>query len=157
MSCLQELLAAGKGPGMSWRGTESGQVLLDLVRHGDVAEWTLWINSFGDTVYRALWGDKDTYSLAFAVAGRAHEFNQLQVCVSKQALRACKQETLSTAERIPLGACIHQPARLKADVCRSRRSGGGGGGGAVGWLAGQTERSFSAAPIDARLQATISL
>lgn len=64
---------------MSWRGTESGQLLLDLVRHADVAELALWINSFGDSVYRALWGDKDTYVLAFGVAGRAHEFNQLQV------------------------------------------------------------------------------
>lgn len=64
---------------MAWRGTESGQVLLDLVQHGDVAEWALWINSFGDSVYRALWGDKDTYALAFAVAGKAHAFNQLQV------------------------------------------------------------------------------
>lgn len=77
--CRQELLAAGKGPGMSWRGTESGQLLLDLVRHGDVAEWALWINSFGDSVYRGLWGDKDTYALAFGVAGKAQEFNQVQV------------------------------------------------------------------------------
>jgi hypothetical protein len=67
---------------MSWRATESGQVLVDLARHGDVAEWALWINSFGDSVYRALWGDKDTYALAFGVAGKAHEFNQLQVCVA---------------------------------------------------------------------------
>lgn len=64
---------------MSGRATESGQVLLDLVRHGDVAEWALWINSFGDTVYRAVWGDKDTYALACAVAGKAHKFNQVQV------------------------------------------------------------------------------
>lgn len=78
--CLQVLIAAGKGRGgMAWRGTESGQVLFDLVQHGDVAEWAVWINSFGDTVYRALWGDKDTYALAFAVAGKAHVFNQLQV------------------------------------------------------------------------------
>jgi hypothetical protein len=47
-----------------------------------VAEWALWINSFGDSVYRALWGDKDTYALAFGVAGKAHEFNQLQVRLS---------------------------------------------------------------------------
>jgi hypothetical protein len=64
---------------MYWRATESGQLLLDLVQHGDVAEWALWINSFGDTVYRAIWGDKDTYALAFGVAGKAHVFNQLQV------------------------------------------------------------------------------
>eukprot|EP00879_Flechtneria_rotunda_P017650 GHRR01018502.1.p1 GENE.GHRR01018502.1~~GHRR01018502.1.p1 ORF type:complete len:231 (+),score=69.63 GHRR01018502.1:650-1342(+) len=74
------ILSAGKGK--LQRTTESGQVLLDLVRHADVAEWALWINSFGDDVYRAMWGDKDTYSLSFAVAGKAQEFRQLQVgCV----------------------------------------------------------------------------
>ena len=72
---------------MATRGTESGQLLIDLARHGDVAEWALWINSFSDTIYRTLWGDKDTYALAFAVAGKAHEFNQLQVCVSISCVR----------------------------------------------------------------------
>ncbi|KAF6241948.1 mannosyltransferase putative-domain-containing protein [Scenedesmus sp. NREL 46B-D3] len=73
----QALLAAGKG--RLQRDTESGQLLFDLVKHADVAEWALWINSFGDTLYKAVWGDKDTYSMAFAVAGKAHLFNQLQV------------------------------------------------------------------------------
>jgi hypothetical protein len=86
---LQGLLSAGKGPGMSWRATESGQVLLDLEQHGDVVEWALWINSFGDSVYRALWGDKDTYALAFAVAGKAHEFKQMQVRSFAGACGAC--------------------------------------------------------------------
>jgi hypothetical protein len=76
--CVQALLAAGKG--RLQRDTESGQLLLDLVKHADVAEWALWINSFGDTLYKAVWGDKDTYGMAFAVAGKAHMFNQLQVC-----------------------------------------------------------------------------
>jgi hypothetical protein len=75
---LQALLAAGKG--RLQRDTESGQLLFDLVKHADVAEWALWVNSFGDTLYKAVWGDKDTYSMAFAVAGKAHVFNQLQVC-----------------------------------------------------------------------------
>uniref|UniRef100_A0A383VV11 Mannosyltransferase putative-domain-containing protein n=1 Tax=Tetradesmus obliquus TaxID=3088 RepID=A0A383VV11_TETOB len=73
----QALLAAGKG--RLQRDTESGQLLFDLVKHADVAEWALSINSFGDVLYKALWGDKDTYSMAFAVAGKAHLFNQLQV------------------------------------------------------------------------------
>jgi hypothetical protein len=74
---LQALLAAGKG--RLQRDTESGQLLFDLVKHADVAEWALWVNSFGDTLYKAVWGDKDTYSMAFAVAGKSHVFNQLQV------------------------------------------------------------------------------
>lgn len=82
---------------MSWRATESGQVLLDLAQHGDVAEWALWINTFGDTVYRALWGDKDTYSLAFAVAGKAHAFNQLQVCLVDLETCLYSEELLAVA------------------------------------------------------------
>ncbi len=72
------MLSAGKGQ-LSQRNTESGQLLLDLVRHADVAEWALWVNTYGDDIYKAVWGDKDTWSLAFGVAGKAHAFNQLQV------------------------------------------------------------------------------
>jgi hypothetical protein len=82
----QALLAAGKG--RLQRDTESGQLLFDLVEHADVAEWALWINSFGDTLYKAVWGDKDTYGMAFAVAGKAHMFNQLQVSCSGQQRRS---------------------------------------------------------------------
>lgn len=77
---LQDLLSAGKGQ-LQHRDTESGQILIDLVRHADVAELALWINTFGDSIYKAVWGDKDTYALAFAVAGKAHEFTQIQVSV----------------------------------------------------------------------------
>jgi hypothetical protein len=83
---LQAILTAGRGK-LPSRGTESGQLLLDLASHGDVVEWALWANSFSNSLYRAVWGDKDTYALAFAVAGKAHAFNQLQVvCVG----RGCK-------------------------------------------------------------------
>lgn len=77
-AAVQDLIRAGRGR-LPARGTESGQVLINLVEHADVAEWALWINSFSDSVYRAVWGDKDTYALAFAVAGKAHVFNQIQV------------------------------------------------------------------------------
>eukprot|EP00878_Enallax_costatus_P008903 GHUV01009307.1.p1 GENE.GHUV01009307.1~~GHUV01009307.1.p1 ORF type:complete len:671 (+),score=115.05 GHUV01009307.1:370-2382(+) len=73
-----DLLSAGKGH-LQHRDTESGQILVDLVRHADVVELALWINTFGDSIYKAVWGDKDTYGLAFAVAGKAHEFTQVQV------------------------------------------------------------------------------
>jgi hypothetical protein len=79
----QPLLSAGKGR-LKQRDTESGQLLLDLVTHADVAEWALWINSFGEQIYNAVWGDKDTYALAFAVAGKAHRFTQVQVQQSPQ-------------------------------------------------------------------------
>lgn len=89
LQIVQALLAAGKG--RLQRDTESGQLLFDLVKHADVAEWALWINSFGDVLYKALWGDKDTYSMAFAVAGKAHLFNQLQAgaAVHQKKRRSC--------------------------------------------------------------------
>lgn len=107
--CLQELLSAGKG--RLRRATESGQLLLDLMRHADVAEWALWINSFGDSIYKAVWGDKDTFQLAFAVAGKAHEFNQLQVTVVGGNLHACR-EVVSAASVIslPTAAMCERPA-----------------------------------------------
>ena len=52
----QAALRGGKG--RLRRDTESGAVLVDLARHGDVAELAAWINSFGDRVYRTVWGDK---------------------------------------------------------------------------------------------------
>jgi hypothetical protein len=74
---LQEALNAGKGA--LKRDTESGALLMDLVRHADVMEYLLWINSWGEMVYKAVWGDKDTYAVAFAVAGKAQHFTQVQV------------------------------------------------------------------------------
>lgn len=119
---LQELLAAGKGPGMSWRATESGQVLLDLVQHGDVAEWALWINSFGDTVYRALWGDKDTYALAFAVAGKAHGFNQLQVMVHGSACGMCALLLQASCGAASLVWCCKSASCHLATIVLRRRA-----------------------------------
>ena len=77
--CLfsQDAITAGKG--VLLRDTESGQLLIDLVRHGDVIEMLVWINSWGEQVYKAVWGDKDTYGIAFAVAGKAQHFSQVQV------------------------------------------------------------------------------
>ena len=53
---LQDALEAGKG-GLK-RDTESGALALDLVRHADVVEYAAWINTFSDTMYSAVWGDK---------------------------------------------------------------------------------------------------
>ncbi len=39
-----------------------------------------WINAFGDRLYhRLLHGDKDTFALAFAAAGKAHCYSQVAV------------------------------------------------------------------------------
>ena len=69
-----------QGKGFLPRDTESGQLVLDRARHLDVLEYLFWINGerergSGDS----LWGDKDTFSLAFACAGKAHLYSQVAV------------------------------------------------------------------------------
>ena len=41
----------------------------------DVLEWAWYLNSFGkDGVYKFMWGDKDSFMVAFALAGKAHMY-----------------------------------------------------------------------------------
>ncbi|GAX81590.1 hypothetical protein CEUSTIGMA_g9018.t1 [Chlamydomonas eustigma] len=82
---LKDVLNAGKSlnklvdPSCGTRDTESGQLLFDRAKHLDVLEYLLWINSYAAENKKYLWGDKDTYSLAFAVAGKAHLYFQVEV------------------------------------------------------------------------------
>lgn len=54
----------------------------------DVLEWLWLLNSYSDVVYPLGWGDKDTYRLAFTLAGREKEFQQVRH-LSKQAVCCC--------------------------------------------------------------------
>lgn len=46
----------------------------------DVLEWAWYLNSFGkDGVYKFMWGDKDSFGVAFAMAGKAHMYQQVNV------------------------------------------------------------------------------
>ncbi|PNH05653.1 hypothetical protein TSOC_008058 [Tetrabaena socialis] len=74
---ISRVLQLGMGPGR--RDAESGQVLLDLGRHLDVLEAVLLINRFPDANKGLMWFDKDTFSLAFALVGKAHCYNQVAV------------------------------------------------------------------------------
>jgi hypothetical protein len=38
-----------------------------------------WITTHSDTIYNILWGDKDTYMLAFAAAGKAASYAQMPI------------------------------------------------------------------------------
>jgi hypothetical protein len=58
---------------------ESGQLLIDRARHADVLEWLWLLNAHKGLVYRCLVGDKDTYKLAFELAGKGHEYWQVRV------------------------------------------------------------------------------
>ncbi|KAL6765645.1 mannosyltransferase putative-domain-containing protein [Haematococcus lacustris] len=75
------LTKAALAPGRGWvqRDTESGQVLLDRGRHADVLQLLWWINTFAPQVYAHIHGDKDTFPLAFALAGKAAEFRQVSI------------------------------------------------------------------------------
>ncbi|GAX76848.1 hypothetical protein CEUSTIGMA_g4294.t1 [Chlamydomonas eustigma] len=73
----KKVINAGKG--YSPRDTESGQVLIDRGKHLDVLEYLLWINSYPEKLKGSMWGDKDTFGLAFAVAGKAHLYFQVAV------------------------------------------------------------------------------
>jgi hypothetical protein len=51
---------------------ESGQVLIDKRRSWPELQLTLWYNAHADFVYHHLWGDKDTFNLAWNQLGRAY-------------------------------------------------------------------------------------
>jgi hypothetical protein len=44
-------------------------------------EWTWFLNSFSDKggVYDFMYGDKDTYGVGFAMAGKAHLYTHVNV------------------------------------------------------------------------------
>jgi hypothetical protein len=64
-----------------FRASEAGQLLLDRVRHYDVLEWLWLLNTHSSSgvpgaretgvVGKCIWGDKDTYLIAFQLAGKA--------------------------------------------------------------------------------------
>jgi hypothetical protein len=58
---------------------ESGQMLLDRSAHADVLEWLWLLNSHRELVYECVVGDKDTYRMAFELAGKDQQYTQ--VCV----------------------------------------------------------------------------
>ncbi|GFR44947.1 hypothetical protein Agub_g6038, partial [Astrephomene gubernaculifera] len=73
----ESVLRLGRGAGR--RDSESGQLLLDRSRHLDVLEALLLLNRHPDANKPLLWGDKDSFWLAFAAVGKAHCFGQVAV------------------------------------------------------------------------------
>lgn len=77
---LWELLHLGTAD--PWRATtnypleaESGQVVLDRVRYWRVLEWVLFLNTHDSLTYMYSMGDKDTFRVAFALAGDSASYN----------------------------------------------------------------------------------
>lgn len=56
---------------------ESGQLLIDRARHADVLEWLWLLNAHKGLVHQCLVGDKDTYRLAFQLAGKGRDYQQV--------------------------------------------------------------------------------
>lgn len=47
--------------------------------HADVLEWVWFLNSYPEVMYRTMYGDKDTFRIAFHLAGKAEMFSQVRV------------------------------------------------------------------------------
>ncbi|MEW5300008.1 MAG: hypothetical protein WDW36_002972 [Sanguina aurantia] len=73
----REKLTAGKSYGR--RDTESGQFVIDVCRHLDALEYVFWINAYPAMYQSYMWGDKDSFGLGFASAGKASHFIQVAV------------------------------------------------------------------------------
>jgi hypothetical protein len=70
---LSESHPIWKLSGVAYRGDrefESGQILVDRTRCYDALLLALWLNEYSDYWYRYLWGDKDTFHLAWRKLGR---------------------------------------------------------------------------------------
>ncbi|KAK9814131.1 hypothetical protein WJX72_001060 [[Myrmecia] bisecta] len=59
--------------------SESGQLLLDRNQHFDVLEWLWFLNSHQNVTYKLMYGDKDTFRLAFNLAGKKRDFKQVTI------------------------------------------------------------------------------
>jgi hypothetical protein len=46
--------------------------------HADVLEWLWFLNSHAETIYKLMYGDKDTFSLAFHLAGKNVSYQQVK-------------------------------------------------------------------------------
>jgi len=74
---IYEVLTHGKHTPSSAANTESGQVLLNTCQHQDVLELMWALNEHAPVTYNYMFGDKDTFRLAFALADKVSSFYQL--------------------------------------------------------------------------------
>ena len=64
----------GTRPG--WAALESGQLLIDKAACWRELRLALWYNAHADFVYRVVWGDKDTYNVAWRRLGTHYSMPQ---------------------------------------------------------------------------------
>ncbi|GBF90371.1 hypothetical protein Rsub_02477 [Raphidocelis subcapitata] len=103
-------LSAGKGR-LPRRDTESGAVVLDLLRHADVAEHAAWINSFSDILYRAVWGDKaDSFTQIDVPPGAAFKWRPKMLEYRKNATKVAGWQLAAMVQfdRLASPAFLHR-------------------------------------------------
>jgi hypothetical protein len=84
-----------------------------------VLEWLWFLNSHPETVYKLMYGDKDTFRLAFHLAGKAGAYQQARTCPHRA--RTCLQHACTS----PHHACMtagassiwHAPTSRHAPAC----------------------------------------
>jgi hypothetical protein len=76
-------------PGQSCVSWDSGQILIDKARHWASLQTALYLNEQADVVYRMIYGDKDTFLIAWQVTGASaavvphRPFNDYRVLVQR--------------------------------------------------------------------------
>jgi hypothetical protein len=54
--------------------------MINRVQHLDVLEWIWFLNAFGDGfTYKYMFGDKDTFAFAFAMAEKANYYTEVNI------------------------------------------------------------------------------
>ncbi len=48
-------------------------------RHWDVMEWLFFLNSHAELLYQHMLGDKDTFEIAFMLAGKHSQFHRVPI------------------------------------------------------------------------------
>lgn len=89
-------------------------------KHDDVLEWIMFLNLHADMLYSIIWGDKDTYRLAFHLAGKDRGFSQVINLLMPESQLLC-HGSLSTCRAKPSQRCkIHylcgMPCCIDTDI-----------------------------------------
>ena len=71
--------------------------------HADVLEWVWFLNAHPEVMYRSMYGDKDTFRLAFHLAGKPEAFAQVAM-PPRAVLDATPEDVRSPISLFPLQA-----------------------------------------------------
>ncbi|KAK9815073.1 hypothetical protein WJX73_006806 [Symbiochloris irregularis] len=111
-----------EGQEQAFMWAESGQFLIDRSRHWDVIEYLWLLNTHADPTHKLAYGDKDTFLLAFLLAGKGESYYQVgewaRLCVHQLPQRpGAKLEHVGLLHHAPDAtiAFLHRTAGGKLD------------------------------------------